>query len=103
MRIVVTTDESGEPRLSVVDGSFEQIYRLQDHHSTTLFLALSRSKGHLPYRRARQHDSTVCVRATLAEHDALWSSFLELNKHLATQLAAATLAFVRAHVEPKPR
>jgi hypothetical protein len=74
----VGEDEHGNPKLDVVEGTFEQMYRVGNHHSVALFLALSRAKGLLPYRRARQHEGTLCVRAALAEHDALWSEFLEL-------------------------
>lgn len=61
----------GTPKLDVVEGTFEQTYRVGEHHSVALFLALSRKKGFLPYRRARQHEGTLSLRATLSEHDAL--------------------------------
>ena len=94
-------DEHGNPKLDVVAGTFEQTYRVGDHHSQALFLALSRKKGLLPYRRARQHEGTVCVRATLSEHDGLWAEFLELDKRLAGQLGEVTRAFLRQHVESR--
>lgn len=103
MQFVVVEDEHGTPTLGVREGSFEQTYRVGDRHAVTLFLALSRSRGLLPYRRARQHEGTICVRATLTEHDALWSSFLQLDRRLGEHLAQVTLAFVRQHVEPAPR
>jgi hypothetical protein len=68
----VGEDEHGNPEVDVVEGSFEQTYGVGDHYSVALFLALSRKKELLPYRRARRHDGTLCVRATLSEHDALW-------------------------------
>lgn len=100
-QFLVGEDERGNPKLDVVEGTFEQTYRVGDHHSVALFLALSRTHGLLPYRRARQHEGTVCVRATLSEHDALWSAFLELDRRLAGQLAEVTRTFLRQHVEPR--
>jgi hypothetical protein len=103
MQFVVVEDEHGTRKLDVREASLEQTYRIGDRQSVTLFLALSRSRGLLPYRRGRQHEGTICVRATLAEHDALWSTFLKLDRSLGEHLAQVTLAFVRQHVEPKPR
>lgn len=92
------------PKIDVVEGSFEQTYRVGEQHSVALFLALSRKRGLLPYRRARQHEGTVCVRAPLSEHDALWSEFLELDRELGSQLAEVTRLFLRKHVaDPTPR
>jgi len=99
----VGEDEHGHPKLDVVEGTLEQTYRVGEQHSVSLFLALSRKKGLLPYRRARQHEGTVCVRATLSEHDALWSEFLELDRRLGGQLAEVTRAFLRQHVGDAPR
>ena len=101
LRFVVRENERGEQTLDLVEGTYEQVYRLGDEHSTSLFLALSRSKGLLPYRRPRQHDGTICVRATLTEHDALWSAFLTLDRQLGAELAEVTRRFLRAHVPPK--
>jgi hypothetical protein len=103
MQFVVGEDEHGTPKLDVVDGTFEQSYRVGDQHSATLFLSLSRKRGLLPYRRARQHEGTVCVRATLSEHDALWAEFLELDRLLGAQLAEVTRVFLREQVERKGR
>jgi hypothetical protein len=102
-QFVVGEDEHGTPKLDVVEGSLEQTYRVGDHHSVALFLALSRAKGLLPYRRTRQHEGTLCVRATLSEHDALWSEFLELDRRLGSQLAEVTRVFLREHVAPASR
>lgn len=96
MRIVVGTNEAGESTLQVQDGSFEQTYRVGDAYSTTLFLAVCRRQGLLPYRRARQREGTVCVRASLREHDALWSRFLELSRQLDAKLMTYTLSFVKS-------
>jgi hypothetical protein len=101
MQIVVGTDEQGAARLEVIEGAFEQRYRVGDQHSEALFLALSRKRGHLPYRHARQRAGTVSVRATLSEHEALWSEFLELDRELGSQLAEVTCSFLRKHVERK--
>jgi hypothetical protein len=98
VQIVVGKDEHGDPTLDVIEGAFEQSYRVGDGHSEALFLALSRKKGHLPYRRARQREGTVCVRATLSEHDALWTEFLELDRRLGARLAEVTRLFLREHV-----
>ena len=103
MQFVVTEDEHGSPKLDVVEGTFEQTYRVGGHHSVALFLALSRTKGLLPYRRPRQHEGTLSLRATLAEHDALWSEFVELDRELGGQLAEVTRAFLRQRVSPTPR
>ena len=99
MRVVVAEDEHGDSKLELIEGAFEQSYRMSGGHAEVLFLALSRQRGHLPYRRARQHAGTVCVRATLSEHEALWSAFLELDRRLGAQLAEVTLTFVREHVQ----
>lgn len=103
LQVVVGKDERGDPKLEVIEGEFEQSYRVGGHHSEALFLALSRKKGHVPYRHARQHTGTVCVRATLRQHDALWSEFLELDRQLGSQLAEVTRWFLREHLEHKAR
>jgi hypothetical protein len=95
LQFVVGEDEHGQPKLDVVEGTFEQAYRVGDHHSVALFLALSRKRDLLPYRHPRQHEGTVCVRATLSEHDALWSEFRELDRRLGAQLAEVTRVFLR--------
>ena len=102
-QFVVGEDEHGTPQLDIVEGTFEQTYRVGDQHSEALFLALSRKRGLLPYRRARQREGTVCLRTTLTEHNALWSEFLELDRHLGGQLAEVTRAFVRQQVGPTSR
>jgi hypothetical protein len=99
-QFVVGEDEHGNAKLDVVEGTLEQTYRVGDHHSVTLFVALIRSKGLLPYRRPRQHEGTICLRATLPEHDAIWSEFLELDRRLGAQLVEVTHAFVRQHAAP---
>jgi hypothetical protein len=103
LQVMVGVDERGAPTLDVTEGAFEQVYRVGGGHSEALFLALSRQKGHLPYRHARQRVGTVCVRATLSEHDELWSEFLELDRQLSSQLGEVTRSFLRAHVEHKAR
>jgi hypothetical protein len=102
-QFVVSEDEHGNPKLDVVEGTFEQTYRVGEHHSVALFLALSRKKGFLPYRRPRQHEGTLSVRATLKEHDALWSEFLALDRELGGRLAEVTQAFLRQRVTSTPR
>jgi hypothetical protein len=103
LQFVAAEDEHGTPKLDIREDSFEQTYRVGERHSVTLFLALARDRGLLPYRHARQHEGTVCVCATLAEHDALWSAFLALDRSLGEHLVQVTLAFVRQHVVQEPR
>ena len=103
LRFVETRSADGAPTLEVVEGSFEQSYRVGDAHGTKLFLALCRSRELLPYRHRRQHAGTICVRATFTEHNALWSRFLELSRELETQLLEVTSAFVKANVPPPPK
>jgi len=100
-QFIVREDEHGAPMLDIIEGTFEQTYRVGDHHAVALFLALSRKKRLLPYRHPRQREGTVCVRATLSEHDGLWSEFLELNRRLGAQLGEVTRMFLREHVSPK--
>jgi hypothetical protein len=102
-QFVVGEAEHGNPKLEVVEGTFEQTYRVGDHHSVALFLSLSRAKGLLPYRRARQHEGTLCERAALSEHDALWSELLELDRRLGNRLAEVTRVFLREHLAPTSR
>jgi hypothetical protein len=102
-QFIVSEEEHGTPRLDVVEGTFEQTYRVGEHHSVALFLALSRKKGLLPYRRPRQHEGTLSVRATLTEHDALWSEFLALDRELGRQLAEVTHVFLQQRVGRAPR
>lgn len=75
LRFIEAKGAHGQPRLKVVQGAFEQSYRVGDAHGTKLFLELCRSRGLLPYRHRRQHSGAVCVRTTLTEHNALWSRF----------------------------
>ncbi len=103
LRFVETRDAQGEPTLEVIEGAFERSYRVGDGHTTKLFLALCRSRELLPYRHRRQHAGTVCVRATLSEHEALWSRFLALSRELEGRLHDVTSAFVKAVVPPAPK
>lgn len=103
LRFVETQDAQGRPTLDVLESSFEQSYRVGDVHGTKLFTTLCRSRGLLPYRHRRQHAGTVCVRATLTEHNALWSRFLELSRELDGQLHEVTSAFVKAAVPSVPK
>ncbi len=104
--VTPATADDAEETPQVPEGqSFEQTYHLRDRYAADLFLALTRHRGLLPYRRARQHETTVLVRASSPEHEDLWSAFRELDRALAEELTAATLGFVRAHLpasQPKP-
>ena len=102
MRIVLVENAQGEQTLDVVEGSFEQSYRIGGAYTTKLFVDLCRSRGLLPYRHRRQHSGTICVRASLREHDALWSQFLTLSRQLESRLHEVTLAFVKEAV-PQPK
>jgi hypothetical protein len=94
-RFVEGTDADGRPTIEIIEGSFEQSYRVGDTHAIKLFSVLCRSRGLLPYRHRRQHAGTICVRATLTDHNALWSHFLELSRELDARLHEVTSAFVK--------
>jgi hypothetical protein len=102
LQFVVRETGQGEQTLDVVEGSFEQSYRVGGTYTTKLFVDLCRSRGLLPYRHRRQHAGTICVRASLHEHDALWSQFLTLSRQLEMQLHEVTLTFIRKAV-PTPK
>ena len=102
LQFVLRDDGQGEQTLDLVEGSFEQSYRIGGTYTTKLFVDLCRSHGLLPYRHRRQHAGTICVRASLHEHDALWSQFLSLSRQLETQLHEVTLAFIKKAV-PTPK
>jgi hypothetical protein len=80
VEFVVVRDAEGEATLDVIDHPLEQTYRIGDSHGTKLFLALCRSRGLLPYRHRRSHAGTISLRASIAEHDALWARYLELDR-----------------------
>lgn len=103
LRVVVRENASGEQMLELVEGSFERSYGVGSTYTTKLFAELCRSRGLLPYRHARQHKTTVCVRASLSEHEALWSQFLALSSQLTARLHEVTSAFVTAAVPPPKR
>jgi hypothetical protein len=100
---VVRENAQGEQTLDVVEGSFEQSYRIGGTYTTKLFVDLCRSRGLLPYRHRRQHAGTICVRASMHEHDALWAQFLALSRQLESRLHEVTLAFVKEAVPPPKR
>jgi hypothetical protein len=102
LRFVVRENAHGEQTLDVVEGSFEQSYRIGGTYTTKLFVDLCRSRGLLSYRHRRQHAGTICVRASMHEHDALWSQFLALSRQLESRLHEVTLAFVKEAV-PSPK
>jgi hypothetical protein len=103
LQIVVRENDQGEQTLDVLEGSFEKAYGVGSPYTTKLFVDLCRSRGLLPYRHRRQRSSTICVRASLSEHDALWSQFLVLSRQLAAQLHEVTSAFVKAAVAATKR
>ncbi|MEY4577067.1 MAG: hypothetical protein RL701_1770 [Pseudomonadota bacterium] len=100
---VVAPDGAGKATLDVISAPLEQTYRIGEEHGTRLFLALCRSRGLLPYRHRRSHAGTISVRASLAEHDALWARYLELDRELQIKLTALTLAFVKSKVGDAPK
>lgn len=103
LRFVVRENSQGEQTLDIVEGSFEQSYRIGGTYTTKLFVDLCRSRGLLPYRHRRQHAGTICVRASMHEHDALWSQFLALSRQLQVRLHEVTLAFIKETVSPPKR
>jgi hypothetical protein len=103
MRFVVRDDGRGGQTLDVVEGSYEQTYRIGDAYTTKLFVELCRSRELLPYRHKRQHAGTISVRASASDHSALWSSFLDLSAQLDSRLHEHTCAFVKAAVPARPK
>jgi hypothetical protein len=103
VQFVVARDEAGEATLDVINAPLEQTYRVGDDHGTRLFLALCRSRGLLPYRHRRSHAGTISVRASIAEHDALWARYLELDRELQIRLTELTLVFVKSRVGDAPK
>lgn len=103
VEFVVARGESGEATLDVISAPLEQTYRIGDDHGTRLFVALCRSRGLLPYRHRRSHAGTISVRASPAEHDALWACYLELDRELQIKLVELTLAFVKSRVGDTPK
>ena len=92
---VIAEHEDGMQTLELREGEFEQVYRLREVHSCTLFIALCRREGVPVYRRPRQHEATLSVRTTLSKHDALWARFFVLSRSLDPRLAAVVQQFVR--------
>lgn len=103
VEFVVARDEAGEATLGLVNAPLEQTYRVGDDHGTRLFLALCRSRGLLPYRHRRSRAGTISVRASLAEHDALWARYLELDRDLQVKLTELTLAFIKSRLGDAPK
>ena len=103
VEFVVARDEAGEATLDVISAPLEQTYRVGNDYGTQLFVALCRSRGLLPYRHRRSHAGTISVRASIAEHDALWARYLELDRELQIKLTELTLAFVKSRVGGAPK
>ena len=103
LQFVVRENAQGEQTLDLVEGSFEQAYRVGGVFTTKLFVDLCRSRGLLPYRHRRQRSGTICVRASLSEHEALWSQFDVLSRQLEARLQEVTIAFVKEAVAPLRR
>jgi hypothetical protein len=102
-QFVVAHGDAGEATLGVINAPLEQTYRVGDDHGTRLFVALCRSRGLLPYRHRGNHAGTISVRASIAEHDALWARYLELDRELQVKLTELTLAFVKSRVGDAPK
>jgi hypothetical protein len=96
---VVAERADGTPTLDVVEGGFEQRYRVGDGYAGLLFVALCGAHGARVYRRQRLHQGTVCVHTTVSKHDALWKQFLRLSRQLDARLYEVTQQFVRDEVE----
>ena len=56
----------------------------------------------LPYRYRRSRAGSISVRASMAEHDALWAHYLDLDCELQIKLTEFTLAFVESRVGDAP-
>lgn len=98
-RYVVVEGEDGSKTLEVAEGQLEQRYGVGDDYGRMLLLALCQAQGLRPYRRARQQRTTVCVRATPSQHEALWQRFLSLSRELDSRLLKVADEFVREEVE----
>ena len=94
LEFIVATGDDGVPSLDVREGEGERVYKVEDMYSRLLFIALCRQHGATVYRRPRQRVVSVCVRTTLAKHDALWQRFLGLSAQLDGRLAEATQEFL---------
>lgn len=82
-----------EARLRTLRSATPVEYRfsLHDPWARRLFLALARRHGLRPYRRHRQHRSTLMIRATEAQiDDVLWPEFQELQDTLSAYLDEVT-------------
>lgn len=93
LEFIVATDE-GVPSLDVREGEGERVYKVEDMYSRLLLIALCRQHGATVYRRPRQRVVSVCVRTTLAKHNALWQRFLSLSAELDGRLAETTQEFL---------
>jgi hypothetical protein len=98
-RFVIAERPDGTPTLDVVEGGFEQRYRVGDSYAGLLFVALCDAHGARAYRRQRLHQGTVCVHTTVSKHDALWKQFLQLSRQLDVRLYDVTQQFVHEQVE----
>ena len=58
-RFVIAERPDGTPTLDVVEGGFEQRYRVGDSYAGLLFVALCDAHGARAYRRQRLHQGTV--------------------------------------------
>jgi hypothetical protein len=77
----------------------EMRYSLHDPWSRKLFIALCRRYGLQPFRRPRQHRSTLCVKAPASFQDnSLWIQFKSLNEALHAHLNAITERVIRTAV-----
>lgn len=99
VKFVIAERPDGTPTLDVVEGGFEQRYRVGDGYAGLLFVALCDAHGARAYRRQRLHQGTVCVHTTVSKHDALWKQFLVLSRQLDARLYEVTQQFVRDEVE----
>ena len=103
IQFVVVEQEGGAPRLDLVEGEYEQRYRVGDEYAATLFVAVCRKHRARAYRRARLHQGTLCVKTSMTKHDALWAQFLAQSRRLNARLFEVTELFVHDEVEPPER
>ena len=79
--------------------SVEYRFKLRDHWSMQLFEALCRRYGVETYRKKRQRQTTVMVRATRSfVESTLWPEFQEIQMTLRADLSEATNRVIREEV-----
>ena len=82
-----------------VEEAIEFKISLPDPWTRKLFIALARRYGLEPYRRPRQRQTTVMVRAPKSFVDStLWPEFKELSSVLKTYISDITENVIKKHI-----